>query len=879
MVEQVTSRSPDALAESVERAPVGRAPVARAQPRRAWTSHAASIALIVLVVAAIFWRVLLLGETLIDVPTLDNQLPWGYYAGESSDYPYNRRDVTDMYLTREYFVIAAYRDGELPLWNPYTMAGHPIYADGVTRAFSPLLLYYAFLDMPLGYSLARITELLLAAIFMYIFLASVGVSPTGSLMGALVFALSGHSLLHLTHLGWWGGLMWLPLILLFVDRAISRASYFHAVVAGVLFGAQFFFSFLPAQIYYPIAIAFYYIFFALYPRTPSEGYAWRSARIRRAIAMIAVTIGIGFALGATQWVPALDLLQYSNRRIVGAALGYIYLPPWYLMTLVFPNLFGSAYDTGTLTLFTALSVSHDHILYLGTAALLPLAFGLYSLKLYPLKRGAQDEPPALESAKRSRAIFFLALAVVALALMMAAPLYVPITKYVPVLRVIRVAVRAWVLFIFAASALVAFGADSLLQSRAEALKRIARLARVALVAAAAFVALGVAVSLLLTATGFAAETADAGRIAFLRKAAAALAPQFLPPNAAIVIPLLIMLAVALLARALASAKISRRAFAVAIVALLTIDLYWNGAQFTRSYDRSRVFPRTEVTEFLRSLPPGRVLVVPSGILTNRRAAHQPAGQKIIAPPNTLLAYRIPTVTGKNQQFPAWYQEFVSLIEPQKYPSHVVFEQPRSPYFDLLNVRYVLTHASAPAIEGCELLMSAEGVSLYENKKAAPRAFFASRVIEARDPAAALARLREPGFDPSASVVIVRPERKGEASSIGETVAGGGKASIIEDRRNRVVIETETQADGLLVLSDNYYPGWRAYVDNAPVELLRADYTMRAVEVPAGRHVVSFEFAPSVLRVSTIVSLASAALVAASLVVMLARRRRHSAFQE
>src|ERR1044072_2911419 len=133
-----------------------------------------------------FWRIFFLGETVVDVTTLNNQLPWGYNAGVS-DYPYNRRDLTDMYVTRDYFVVAAYRDGEVPLWNPYTMGGHPIYADGVTGTLARFLLFYYFFHVPLGYSLTRIVELSLAAIFMYVFLLSMGPSARGALVGALVF--------------------------------------------------------------------------------------------------------------------------------------------------------------------------------------------------------------------------------------------------------------------------------------------------------------------------------------------------------------------------------------------------------------------------------------------------------------------------------------------------------------------------------------------------------------------------------------------------------------------------------------------------------------------------------------------------------------------
>src|SRR6266496_3105435 len=90
--------------------------------RNPYTRHAINITFIVGAIIVLFWRVVFLGETLIDVNTLNNQLPWGYSAGQS-DYAYNRRDLTDTYVTREYFVVSAYRDGEFPLWNPYTMAG------------------------------------------------------------------------------------------------------------------------------------------------------------------------------------------------------------------------------------------------------------------------------------------------------------------------------------------------------------------------------------------------------------------------------------------------------------------------------------------------------------------------------------------------------------------------------------------------------------------------------------------------------------------------------------------------------------------------------------------------------------------------------------
>jgi len=804
--------------------------------------HAVNVALIAVALIAMFWRVFFLGETLIDVATLNNQLPWGYSAGES-DYQYNRRDLTDMYVTRDYFVVSAYRDGEMPMWNPYTMAGHPIYADGVTRTLSPFLLFYKFFDVPLGYSLARITELILAAIFIYIFLLAIGVSSGGALMGALVFELSAHSMLHLTGLGWWGGLMWLPLIILFVDRALTRRSFTQATIAGILLAAQFFCGYMPNQIYYVGAVVLYYLFFAFVRKRGRQ-------EIARDLALMFVTLAVGLALAATQWVPMLELLRHSNRKIIGAELGYIYLPPWYGLTLIFPNLFGAAYDTRTLTLFTALGVSHDHILYLSIAALLPLAFVIYRLK-----------------SAHSRAGFFVLLAAISLVIMMSTPLYVPVTRFIPVLQVIRVAVRAGVLFLFAAAALVAMGTDSLMRASNDALFGFARLARKFLFVTISFVATAIIASYLMKSAGFAVETTDRGRMAFIRKSAAALSGQFTPPDAGIIIPLVLLSAVVVLLWLLSKERLSRKVFFASLVALLIVDLFWVSGQFNQSFERSRVYPATQITDTLRRLPPGRVLVVPSDLETNRRAASQ--GDKIIAPPNTLLPYQISTVTGKNQQFPRWYREYAALIEPQPNLSHVVFDQTHSQFFDMLNVRYIVTHAATP-LAGYDLIATAEGLSIYENKNALPRAFFASRVVEVSNHADAIESLRA-----SANAVVIESANAGaqgidNASQARQT--SPSQATIIEDMRNRVVIETQNEDSGMLVLSDNYYPGWSASVDGAPAEIFRANCTMRAVNVPAGRHMVSFVFMPATFKASVYLSLVTAALVAFGLIMTLFRFR-------
>jgi uncharacterized membrane protein YfhO len=89
------------------------------------------------------------------------------------------------------------------------------------------------------------------------------------------------------------------------------------------------------------------------------------------------------------------------------------------------------------------------------------------------------------------------------------------------------------------------------------------------------------------------------------------------------------------------------------------------------------------------------------------------------------------------------------------------------------------------------------------------------------------------------------------------------------------VEVATQADGaaLLVLADNYYPGWNATVDGRPAEVYRTNHTFRGVVVPAGRHRVVFTFDPAGVKEGFYIWLACLALLAGYGAWLLAARRR------
>jgi uncharacterized membrane protein YfhO len=69
------------------------------------------------------------------------------------------------------------------------------------------------------------------------------------------------------------------------------------------------------------------------------------------------------------------------------------------------------------------------------------------------------------------------------------------------------------------------------------------------------------------------------------------------------------------------------------------------------------------------------------------------------------------------------------------------------------------------------------------------------------------------------------------------------AHVVKIADTQVEIQTQTTAPAFLVLSDVNYPGWHATIDGQPTAIVPTNYVQRGVKVPAGEHLVRFEFDP------------------------------------
>ncbi len=91
------------------------------------------------------------------------------------------------------------------------------------------------------------------------------------------------------------------------------------------------------------------------------------------------------------------------------------------------------------------------------------------------------------------------------------------------------------------------------------------------------------------------------------------------------------------------------------------------------------------------------------------------------------------------------------------------------------------------------------------------------------------------------------------------IGPGGAAQIARYSDEEVAVSLVDSVGGILVLSDTYYPGWRAFVDGVEHPILRANHVFRAVVVPAGTREVVFAYEPNSFRYGLLVSAAAAVL--------------------
>ena len=176
-------------------------------------------------------------------------------------------------------------------------------------------------------------------------------------------------------------------------------------------------------------------------------------------------------------------------------------------------------------------------------------------------------------------------------------------------------------------------------------------------------------------------------------------------------------------------------------------------------------------------------------------------------------------------FPSYHSTLANLLGLRLIASSIPIEQ-----IDLQLARGEL-----------KFLARTQDAYIYENVDALPRVMFV-REWEHANFEDIIETGRWPEFDPTATVLLDgEPEIAGAPEELSHPT---DSAVRIRHYENTIVeIEVEAATEGFIVLNDVWHPWWTAEVDGRSTVIHRANVMFRAVRVPAGKHLVRFEFTP------------------------------------
>jgi hypothetical protein len=179
----------------------------------------------------------------------------------------------------------------------------------------------------------------------------------------------------------------------------------------------------------------------------------------------------------------------------------------------------------------------------------------------------------------------------------------------------------------------------------------------------------------------------------------------------------------------------------------------------------------------------------------------------------------------------------------------------------------------PSDRGRFRLVHSGDVKIYENLDVRPRAYLVHQVHSATTPDETLAYLLDDHVVQAGQAAVVEADLALNTQPTPDDIA-----EIVSYGAEEVIVQTRSQAEALLVLSDTAYPGWQATVDGVPTEIYTTNYLFRGVRVPAGEHEVRFVYAPASWRrgllLSGIALLVWVGLLAVSAYQRLTIRFRH-----
>lgn len=712
-------------------------------------------------------------------------------------------DARTGYPGRELAASYFHAHGGILEWTPYIFGGMPFLANtGNGDTFYPTFLLRLVLSPDAGVSLGFMVHLVLAGLFMFLFLRALRLGWGAAFTGGAAYLMSGQivSLVSPGHDGKLFVSALLPLALLFLYLGVTTGSWKSFVGFGATVGFALLTPHVQLTYYLLMAAGFFWLYLVFWSGERAPGASWP-----RLALLFGAGLALAFALAAVQLVPFFEYIRYSPRGAEGSSsTGYAYgtgwsMPPEETLGALWPAFMGQLRDYWGRNPFKL------HSDYIGVATLLLAAFGF-----------------ALEG-RRRLAWFFTFL--IAYGLLFAFGGYTPFYHLpytlLPGISKTRVPSMIFFLVSFSVAALAAMGTQALLQVEDGARRR-----RVTWLVGV----LGM-VTLLAAAGGFRAImelVADPQRYSGVISNY----PEFR-------LDALRVLFFAVLAAALLWRRLPAAAWGLALGLLVLLDLWSVERKFIQwTPPASRSFAADGVVQALAG-DSSIYRVLPYNIYDENR--------------NYLMTHRIRSVLGYNGQELHRYDELLG--------GKNVWQNLGNPsLWRLLAVKYLVV---PQPVEASALALVAGPVPTHDGQEAYVYRFTDAQPFAALVPMAVktpddqvIPTLVDPRFDGRRFLLVPPESDVGISAPLGvpEPIADPVAVEMPREGQYRFTLAAPAPQEAFLFVSENWYPDWHATVDGRPAEVVRAQFSLMAVPVPAGARAVELTFRSAGYRKGLVVTL-------------------------
>lgn len=747
----------------------------------------------------------------------------------------------------------AFASGRLPLWTAAVNCGQPFLGNGQTVVLDPFHALARLFPLYAAFTVLAFTHLFFTGIFTYLFARDIGMSHWGGIMSMSAFTFSGPLIVWLGY-PISGVIAWMPALLFCMERVIAgRLAY--TWLCGLFIGAQFLAGH-PETSAHALGLWLVYGGFRTFAH-----YGWRARRWLTVLARVVFSLAIGVMLAAVQLAPLFESLLHSDifsARPTAALNASTLFGAWQqwltLATIILPQFFGVPSDGSYWYPFNNMNEQTAY------AGIMPLILAVWIVGV-TLRRRTYS----------SQVVFWVGGALVSIAIAVRLPGF-SMVSFLPGLNLVQ-HTRLRLIWVFAVTLLAGFGLDLLVTTARAKAQEMRTLLVIAgslaagtlLVLVASYIGLCLLRGQVIALGRAQVQAEQAGPFSLypldyyygrVEARYAQMLHSFTPGNPVMYLPVILGI---ILVVALASCGRYRGAWAGTVLGSLALLLtmvdafaVWFG--YNPFIPPAQIFPKPSVVEFVQT----------------DSSLYRIAGIDLALMPNSAMVFGLSDARGYDAVTPRRYRDLLVRINGAwKAPLYVLLRRAESPLLDLLNVKYVV---SEHELSGrWELAFTdAYGLQVYRNRDVLPRAFIVYKAVYARGPEQSLEMIANPAFDFRTHVVL-----EGSAPDLAAAEAPSqiGQARIIQYEPERVVIETDTLTDGILVLIDTYAPGWQARVDTQPAEVYIADHAFRAVRIPAGRRRVEFVYAPPSFVIGSAISLAALACCALWAVVIIYRKAR------